>query len=333
MLKWLRRIALGVLGLVVIALAVTVRLDLPAADVDAKYSSPASKFLDLASGARVHVRDEGKRDGPALVLVHGSNDSLHTWEAWVPLLGRDFRLVSLDLPGHGLTGRVPGDDYSNDALVRCLAAVVDVLGLRDFALAGNSLGGHVAWRYALDHQDRVQRLILLDAGGYPNAGPRPTFAKVLALPGAQLFIRYLDPAPLVRSGFRQAVVDPNVITPQSIERSVEMIRREGSRDAIAHRLKVAQMVGPYARMRELRMPTLILWGERDRFVPVQNAYRFKADIRNSSLITYPNVGHLPMREVPERSAAHVREFMLKELPTEPSTAAAQNQAPQPAPTP
>jgi pimeloyl-ACP methyl ester carboxylesterase len=335
MRKWLRRFAFGVLGLIVIALLVVVRLDLPAAEVDAKYASPASRFLTLASGARVHLRDEGKRDGPALVLVHGSNDSLHTWEAWVPLLGRDFRLVSLDLPGHGLTGRVPGDDYSNEALVRCLGQVVDAIGLRAFALAGNSMGGHVAWRYALDHQDRVQRLVLLDASGYPNAAPRPTFAKVLALPGAQLFIRYLDPGPLVRSGFRQAVVDPNVITPQSIERSIDMIRRAGSRDAIARRLQVAQVVGPIQRMHELRMPTLILWGERDRFVPLQNAYRFKADIRNSSLISYPNVGHLPMREVPERSAAHVREFMLQPLPSEPSAgaSAADNQPPKAAAAP
>jgi pimeloyl-ACP methyl ester carboxylesterase len=322
MLKWLLRIVLGVLALLVLGVLAVVRLDLPAAEVDAKYSSPASRFVKVPSGARVHVRDEGKRDGPALVLVHGSNDSLHTWEAWVPLLGNDFRLVSLDLPGHGLTGRVPDGDYSNEALIRCLAQVVDTLGLQKFALAGNSLGGHVAWRYALDHQDRVQRLILLDAGGYPSDAPPPTFAKVLALPGAQFLMHYLDPTPLVRSGFSQAVADPKVITEQSIQRSVEMIRREGSRDAIAKRMLVGQRVGPYQRIRELRMPTLILWGERDRFVPLQNAYRFKADIRYSSLIVYPGKGHLPMREVSERSAAHVREFMSQPMPVEPSTGTA-----------
>ncbi|MGA0841311.1 MAG: alpha/beta fold hydrolase, partial [Pseudomonadales bacterium] len=139
--------------------------DIPAAEIDPLYSSSASQFLPRSDGSRIHFRDEGLRDGPAIVLVHGSNASLHTWEPWVARLGDDWRVVTLDLPGHGLTGRVPDDDYSMVAFIETVGAVVDHLGIETFVLGGNSMGGGVTWQYALAHPERVRAMVLVDAVG------------------------------------------------------------------------------------------------------------------------------------------------------------------------
>ena len=142
--------------------------DLPSEVVDAKYSNEQSRFLDIASGARIHFRDEGNPSGRALVLIHGSNASLHTWEPWVQRLGDEFRIITLDLPGHGLTGRVPGDDYSSTAFVETINAVVEHLGVNTFALGGNSMGGGATWRYTLAYPEKVSAMILIDASGLPQ---------------------------------------------------------------------------------------------------------------------------------------------------------------------
>ena len=125
--------------------------DLPAEAVDAKYTSPASQFLTLDDGARIHFRDEGNRTGLPIVLIHGSMASLHTWTPWVERLGKTYRIITLDLPAHGLTGAVPSGDYSGAAQLRVVQAVTTHLNLDAFVLGGNSMGGGVSWRYALKH--------------------------------------------------------------------------------------------------------------------------------------------------------------------------------------
>ena len=111
--------------------------DLPAEVVDAKYTSPSSQFLTLDDGARIHFRDEGNRTGLPVVLIHGSMASLHTWEPWVGRLGKTYRIVTLDLPAHGLTGAVPSGDYSGAAQLRVVQAVTSHLNLDAFVLGGN----------------------------------------------------------------------------------------------------------------------------------------------------------------------------------------------------
>jgi pimeloyl-ACP methyl ester carboxylesterase len=120
------------------------RFDIPAAEVDALYSNSESEFMVLGNGQRVHYRDEGNPEGPTLALVHGSNASLHTWELWVAELADQFRIVSMDLQGHGLTEPAPDDDYSPDAMARLIDEVVTRLGVYRFALAGSSMGGRAS---------------------------------------------------------------------------------------------------------------------------------------------------------------------------------------------
>ena len=134
-----KRILAGTATLVLLALAVivisVVQFDLPREKLVGKYAGGASQFVTLPSGASAHVRDEGNPGGPVLVLVHGSNASLHTWEPWVAELGDTYRIISMDLPGHGLTGRVPGDDYTRNGMASFVHEVMGTLHVERFAIA------------------------------------------------------------------------------------------------------------------------------------------------------------------------------------------------------
>ncbi len=129
--------------------------DIPRGDLEAKYAKAPSQFVMLPDGARAHVRDQGPRDAPVLVLVHGSNASLFTWTPWVDRLDKTFRVVTLDMPGHGLTGAVPNGDYSQEGMVKFTKEVADKLHLAKFAIGGNSMGGGIAARFAEEYPDRV----------------------------------------------------------------------------------------------------------------------------------------------------------------------------------
>ena len=149
----------------------------------ARYANDRSKFIDVG-GVRAHVRDQGNPDGIPLVLIHGSNGSLHVWEGWVRELGPQARLISVDLPGHGLTGAWPRDEYTVEAYADFIEVLVDTLNLDRFVLAGHSLGGAVAWTFAATRPDRVSQLILVDAAGYPREGGETPLADAARPPAA-----------------------------------------------------------------------------------------------------------------------------------------------------
>ena len=125
------------------------------------------KRVVLANGIELDVVDEGPRDAPAIVLLHGSNADLHTWQAWVDGLRGDYRVIRFDQRGHGLTGPGARDSYALEDFVADLDLVVDELGLERFVLGGNSMGGWIAAGYAMEHPGRLDGLVLVDAAGAP----------------------------------------------------------------------------------------------------------------------------------------------------------------------
>jgi pimeloyl-ACP methyl ester carboxylesterase len=294
--------------------------DLPADVVDAKYTSPTSQFLLLDDGARIHFRDEGNRTGLPIVLIHGSMASLHTWEPWVERLGETYRVVSLDLPAHGLTGAVPSADYSSTAQLRTVQAVTSHLKLEQFVLGGNSMGGGVSWRYALEHPDSVLALILVDATGPAawfqarrDAKPErasPLIFKLLRQSWFRAVAARIDPYYLAVQGAKSAYNKSPVVTDALIMRYYELALRAGTRAAILGRVKSWQGAAtPPEDLSVLTQPTLILWGREDSVISVDVADQFQAAIPHSDLIIYDEVGHALMEEVPERSAQDVLRFL------------------------
>ncbi len=304
-----KKIAFAALLLLVVAGLVIIRPDLSASEVDARYRTDQSHFLELPYGTRMHYLEAGPPDAPTLLLVHGSFDSAFTWERVMPALAADFHVIAPDLPAHGLTGRTPLDAYAMSDMVNAIDGLVTALGLSRFGLAGNSMGGNAAWLYTLTHPERVERLVLIDSAGYPNDSA-PLVDHEPA-PFMRWLLRHGNPTILVRRGFDRAVADPAAVSDAYVTRSVDFLRRAGSRDAQAKRNRLRNIEKqPIERIPEIRVPTLVLWGDDDALLPVDAAHLFHAALPNSELKIYAGIGHMPQLEVPEQLVNDLRAFLM-----------------------
>lgn len=289
--------------------------DTDRAEMRAKYSNAASQFVDVGGGLTIHVRDEGKRDAPVLVLLHGSNASLQTWEPWVGRLGGAYRVISLDQIGHGLTGPNPTGDYTSAAFVDTLDKTLTKLGVDRFALAGNSMGGWIAWNYALAHPDKLTGLILVDASGPPEARPTalPIGFRIARTPGINRLARVITPRSMVEKSVHQSMSNQAVIEDKMIDRYWELLLYPGNREATARRFATPRNEADPKALGALKVPTLILWGAEDKLIPLSAGQWFAKAIPGSRLIVYPGIGHIPMEEAPDKSAADVASW-LQSLP-------------------
>jgi len=304
-LRWL---LIAIALLISVFVAASYHADIPVDDLRAEFTNQESQFIDVL-GMSVHYRDEGS--GPLLVLIHGTAASLHTWDGWVDALQDDFRIVRLDIPAFGLTGPDPTGDYSIDRYVEFLEAFASALNLESFALAGNSLGGEIAWRYALAHPQRVNRLVLVDAVGYARSeGQKENLAfKLARTSGFKTVMSKITPRFLYRQGLLEVYGDDSKVTEELVDRYFRLSLREGNRRAFAERVIAAQ-VPIKGDVRNITQPTLILWGADDLWIPLEHGRNFARDIDGSQLVVYPGVGHVPMEEIPEQSAADTRTFLL-----------------------
>ena len=280
-----------------------------------RWAQAPSQFLAV-NGLQVHVRDEGPRDDSVpLVLLHGTSASLHTWDGWVADLKGQRRVIRFDLPAFGLTGPDLQNDYTLEAYVRTVEGVVNAMGVKDFVLAGNSLGGQIAWATAAALPQRVRQLVLVDAAGYPMAPQSvPIGFRIARIPGLRRLAEVVLPRGVIQASLRNVYGDPSKVTPELVDRYYELTLREGNRQALAYRfdqmLKVDIAKGMLA-IRALRVPTLILWGGKDRLIPVENGHRFAADIVGSQLVVFDDLGHVPQEEDPQRTVQALRKFLLK----------------------
>lgn len=277
----------------------------------AKYGAAPSQFIDLEGGLTVHVRDEGPRDARVILLLHGSSADLRTWDHWVEQLSVKHRVVRIDQIGHGLTGPSPSRDYSMAAFVATVDNLMTKLGVQKFIVAGSSMGGNVAWNYALAHTDRLDGLILVSPGGapYPDNPPPPFVFQIAQNQAFMPVLLHITPRWLVAAAARSSVADPASFTDASIDRTWEMLRYPGNRQATVDRQSVPQIAAKTQDMQRIRIPTLILWGERDTTLPVWGARWFNTHIPGSKLIIYPKIGHLPMEEASETSARDVMNWL------------------------
>lgn len=300
-------LALVAAGLLVFFLA-NRRGDLPLSALKARWTDERSRFVAIG-GVEVHYRDEG--EGPLLLLLHGTSSSLHTWDGWAAALRGRWRVLRPDLPGFGLTGPDPSRDYSIAAYVRFVDAFLErVAGGAPCVLGGNSLGGDIAWQYALAHPPRVRALILVDAAGYPLWGAGlPLAFRVARWPLVGGLLAQLDPRRFVEDGVRRVYGDPSRIHPGVIDRYYELTLRPGNRVAFVDRMRETRPDDDSARIKQLRAPTLVLWGARDRLIAVDAARRFGDDIPGAEVIIYDDLGHVPMEEDPERTVQDVARFL------------------------
>ncbi len=315
MKKWLKYI--GLVFVVVLAL-VAYRAwtpDIPHEELAAKYATGSSDFLDLPSGANAHFRMRGNFEGRTLVLLHGSNASLHTWEAWVDTLETDYFIVTVDLPGHGLTGSIPSGDYTTGGMVDFLDEFISTLNLENFVLGGNSMGGGVALAYAIRHPEKLAGLVLVDAAGIEV--PENTRIEVdrplaFSLAGhwySDWILENITPRSIVEEGLKKCFSDDAFVTEQMVDMYWELARHPGNREATGKRFAWYREGRWPLEIEQITLPTLILWGEDDQLIPVETGQVMHERLKNSDLVVYSGVGHLPQEENAAISATAVHNFI------------------------
>jgi len=285
------------------------RPDIPYSTLRAKYApTAADSYAGLPGGLIVHYRDQGSRTGPVLVLVHGYSASFADWEPWVKLLGDRYRIITFDLPGQGLTHSPADYKAWPDGYVDVVDRLTDRLGAKHFVLIGNSMGGMVSWSYALAHPEKLDGLVLVDSAGWALKPNGAVIFKLLQNPIAAEVIKDLDNRAMIKQGLQAAFLDPKLVDDVVVDRYVDLSRAPGHRDILIH-LQQGRVEATKEKLAALNVPTLIMHGKQDKLIPVADGQRFADAIPNATLIEYDGVGHVPMEQIPEKSAADLRRWL------------------------
>lgn len=277
--------------------------DKPRAALEAAYPGEYRQVL----GLRVRLLDTGPREAPALILLHGFGSSLDTWEPWARALSAKYRVIRLDLPGFGLTGPDPTGNYSDERTLAILAGLMDQLALPKATLIGNSLGGRFAWEFATRYPQRVTKLVLISPDGF--ASPGFTYGKAPEVPLMLEAMPWVGPRSLIRANLAPAWAHPDALPDTVLERYRDMLLAPGVRRAILDRTRQTVITDPAARLRSITAPTLLLWGEEDHMIPVQNAQDYLRLLPNAQLVRLPGMGHVPFEEAPAAALPPLERFL------------------------
>ena len=271
------------------------------------YSRPGTARL-MVQQQPVFVQDSGPRDAPAILLLHGFGASLQAWDDWAPALEKNLRVLRIDIPGFGLSGPAVNQDYSDAADVARVIAVMDQLGVQQVIVAGHSMGGRIAWNLAAAHPERVSKLVLLSPDGFPD--PNAKSDKTYEVPALLGLLPYSLPKWALRmGGVAPAFADDSQLTPQMMQRYHDMMLAPGVRTALLERMRQTRNSDPVARLKSITVPTLLIWGEKDAFIPLSNAQDYLKAMPQARLVTLPGVGHVLHEEAPQASVQAVLDFL------------------------
>lgn len=281
-------------------------------EIKARHLHPDSQFLPVL-GMNVHYRDvnhTGDPAAPVVILLHGVFSSLHTWDDWTPHLSKQFRVISLDAPNFGLTGRHP-EGMRPYLYSDFLDAFTQALNLPKVHLAGNSLGGWMSWEFAARFPDKVEKIILLDSAGFFFVPPLVLIGMGLPL-GGVIAARTPIPRKVLHAIVRTTYGDKSRLSKPVLDRYYDLLMRSGNRQAAAKVLSFIRNKGGFKKslLKRVQHPVLVMWGKNDGWIPPAHAQHFQAALPQAKVIMYDNCGHMPMEEIPEQSAQDALSFLL-----------------------
>lgn len=280
--------------------------DRPRDALEASYARGPDDFVEVL-GVRLHVRESGPRAAPAVIMIHGFGSSLHTWEDWARGLEADHRVIRFDLPGAGLSGPDPTGVYSDARTLEILAALMQQREVTRASLVGNSIGGRIAWTFAAQRPQQVEKLVLVSPDGFASPGfeygvaPKSSF--LLGL------MKHVLPKPMLSANLKSSYGDPERLTPDVVDRYHDLLRAPGVRQGTIDRMEQTILVPPEPLLAQITAPVLLVWGEKDALIPVSNAADYTAALADSRQAILPGLGHVPQEEAPEVSLAPVRAFL------------------------
>lgn len=286
-------------------LAIQWQVDISPEEIAAEFAYPHSQYFSY-KGMKIHYCVEGS--GDALLLVHGTASSLHTWQEWCNRLSKSFKIIRLDLPGFGLTGPNPSKDYSEKFYAETIEALLKHLQIEKVHIAGNSLGGNVAFHFAALYPEKTKSLILIDASGYQFGANMPLMFKLVKNPFIGFLMTHISPRIMYKWNIEQIYGNPSLISENLIDRYFKLALREGNRQAMVDRMRQIKDVNS-TLIKQIEAPSLIIWGEKDEWIPLRFATQFHRDIPNSKLLIFPGAGHVPMEEIPIPTADSTLAFI------------------------
>ena len=282
--------------------------DLPREQLLQSYAKAGT--AELVVGVQPYfIQDTGPREAPTIVLLHGFGASLQTWDPWASELEKLWRVVRMDVAAFGLTGAALNNDYSDAADVARLLALLDHLGLQRVALGGHSMGGRIAWNFAAAHPERISQLLLVSPDGFPD--PRSTNEHTYQVSPWLGLIQLSLPAWALKLGVAPAYGDEKLLTADTMRRYQDMMRAPGVRAALIERMRQSRNSDPVPRLQSLKMPLLLVWGDKDAFIPISNAQDYLQAIPHAVLAAIPLAGHVVHEEAPQPSVQAVKEFLQK----------------------
>ncbi|MBN2160780.1 MAG: alpha/beta hydrolase [Spirochaetes bacterium] len=264
------------------------------------------KGLDIT----VRYRDEGQ--GQPVLLLHGVCASLETWDGWVRRMKGRFRIIRIDIPGFGMTGPAPDKRYyRKEIAVDFVDLLMDRLGIRQFSIVGNSLGGYIAWNYALKYPHKIKKMILIDSVGYNQK--LPALLSFASSPAIQSIARSMMPRSMLNSAVKQVYGDKSKVTPEIQQRYFDFAMREGNKaayvDVFAEMVRMNNVPGLSSDIPNIRVPVMVMWGTKDEWIPYTWVESWKKDLPSAKFISYEGAGHIPMEEIPDRSSQDAMKFL------------------------
>lgn len=283
---------------------------IPREELVRRHALPASRFVTIA-GNTIHYVDEGH--GEPIVLLHGFGASLHTWNGIAAELAGERRVIRVDLPPFGITGPLRSasgalETMDVDAYRRFIDEFVGTLGLARASFVGSSLGGLIAWDYALRHRGAVDKLVLIDAAGFPMK--LPFYVGLFKNPFVRVSASWLMPETIVKNAVRDVYGDKRKLDAVTLARYVDFFHGDDTRAAIVKMVPTLDFDAlPTDALATLDLPTLVLWGGKDRWIPPAHCEQFAQRIPRARSIVYPELGHIPMEEAPQRVLPDLHAFL------------------------
>ena len=284
---------------------------IPVDELKKKYASTSSHFI-VVDDVAIHYRDEGNKDAPVLLLLHGVCASLHTWDGWVAILKDDYRIIRVDAPGFGLTGPIPSGNYTPEYYVELINKMLEQLSIQKLSIAGNSLGGYMAWQFALKYPQKVEKLILIDSVGFPQE--MPWLLKFSTNGLVRPFARSVMPRYFINKAVHEVYGDQSKVTKEVVDRYFELSQREGNKSAW---IDIFMVMKEYSKREDLskgltdiHCPIMVMWGTKDIWIPYTTEFpKWQKALPYATFKVYEGAGHIPMEEIPEVTAYDATAFL------------------------
>ena len=306
-LKALKIIALAFTSFILLAALYLWTPDKSKAELEKIYGSPKNAYVS-ALGVNLHYQDTGpSKNAIPILFLHGFGASLQTWDTWAQALSEDYRVVSVDLPGFGLTGEDPSGIYTDQRSVEVLEAFLKELNIPKVVLVGNSMGGKFAWQFAARYPNQVTKLVLISPDGY--ASPGIEYGKKIEVPAIADLYRYFFSRMFLVMNLKPAYANPNTLNDALVNRYYDLMLAPGVRGAILARMQQTVLQDPVPSLSSIQVPTLLIWGEKDAFIPIRNSNDYLKVMPNAKRVYLPNIGHLPQEEQPSIGLAALKDFL------------------------